>query len=94
MIIKLLQLSKSLSCKKGENLFRFLRSNDIPVASSCKGEGVCGKCVIQVVSGAANLSPATELEKKLQEKYQLREDQRISCQCEVNGDLEVLTSYW
>ena len=96
MIIQLPQLNKSLSCKKGENLFRFLRAHQVPVASSCKGEGVCGKCVVQVVRGRENLSPPSQLENKLYEKYELREDQRISCQSNVVGDgeIEIRTSYW
>jgi ferredoxin, 2Fe-2S len=94
MTIHLPQLNKSLRCKKGENLFRFLRENQIPVASSCTGEGVCGKCVVQVVKGEAHLSPVNELEQKLHEKYQLHKDQRICCQCEVFGDIEIRTTYW
>lgn len=27
------------------NLLDFLRENNIPIASSCRGEGVCKKCV-------------------------------------------------
>jgi Na+-transporting NADH:ubiquinone oxidoreductase subunit NqrF len=30
-----------------ENLLDFLKSKNIPIASSCNGEGVCKKCVIQ-----------------------------------------------
>jgi 2Fe-2S ferredoxin len=94
LTIYLPQLNKSLQCKKGENLFRFLRENQVPVASSCKGAGVCGKCVMQVVKGMENLSPVEALEKTLHEKYELRPDQRISCQTEVHGDIELRTGYW
>lgn len=28
------------------NLMNFLRENNIPIASSCNGEGVCKKCIV------------------------------------------------
>jgi 2Fe-2S ferredoxin len=94
MELKLPQLNKTLSCDKGENLFRALRERGIPLASSCKGDGVCGKCVVSVVEGAAHLTPPTDLERKLMEKYHYAEPQRISCQCDVQGDVELKTTYW
>lgn len=30
-----------------ENLLKWLRKNEITIASSCDGEGVCKKCTIQ-----------------------------------------------
>lgn len=30
-----------------QNLLKWLRSKDITIASSCDGEGICKKCVIQ-----------------------------------------------
>lgn len=30
-----------------ESLLDFLKSKNIPIASSCNGEGVCKKCMIQ-----------------------------------------------
>lgn len=94
MKVTLPQLSKSLNCEKGENLFRTLRAADTAVASSCQGDGICGKCVVKVLKGAENLSPPTELELKLKEKYSYSESQRISCQTEVLGDVEIATTYW
>ena len=94
MKIYLPQLNKSLSSNKEENLYKFLRENKVPVASSCKGEGICGKCVISVTDGMENLSTPSELELKLQEKYRLRKEQRVSCQCQCSGDVELATTYW
>ncbi len=94
MTIKLPQLSKTLSCNKGENLFQVLREQNIAVASSCKGDGVCGKCVVMVHEGEHNLTPSTELEQRLLEKYQYEAPRRISCQCQVLGDVTLTTTYW
>ena len=78
----------------GAELMQSLLAAGLPVASSCAGDGVCGKCRVQVVSGIENLSPAGDLEKGLAQKYQLGSDERIACQTRVNGDVTVTTTYW
>lgn len=66
----------------------------LPVASSCDGEGVCAKCRVQVLEGMANLNPPNEIEEFLKERYEMKSNERISCQCEVCGDVKVHASYW
>jgi len=44
-------------------------------------KGVCGACVAIVVEGAEFLSPKSENE----ENYDLREGDRMMCQCKANG---------
>lgn len=78
----------------GANLMKSLLENGVPVASSCHGDGVCGKCKIQIVSGAENLSPENETEKFLRGKLAIPKDQRISCQTQVLGNISVNTGYW
>jgi ferredoxin, 2Fe-2S len=94
MKIELPQLNKTFDAPQGENVFHFLRAQQVAVASSCKGDGICGKCVVQVPKGLENLSPATDLELKLREKYNLRADQRLTCQSRILGDVELRTTYW
>lgn len=79
---------------KNANLMRTLHDRDIAVASSCRGEGICGNCRLFIVEGQENLSPATESEKFLREKYPIKPNQRISCQVEVLGDVVIDASYW
>lgn len=38
----------------GANLMRTLLANDIPVASSCDGEGICHKCGLVVTSNQSS----------------------------------------
>jgi len=78
----------------GANLMNSLRQNDVPVASSCHGEGVCSKCRIQIIKGNENLSPKTEFEQKLSERNNLKPDERISCQTQVLDDITIATGYW
>ena len=92
MRIDLPQLNKTIDVEKGENLFKALKANGAPIASSCNGDGVCGKCVISVNQG--KIDTPNQLEQTLIEKYKLTGTQRISCQCFVADNLKISTSYW
>jgi ferredoxin, 2Fe-2S len=78
----------------GANLMQSLLAAGVPVASSCYGDGVCGKCRLQVIAGGENLSPEGDLEKILKDRYRLGKEMRISCQTAVNGDVTVDAGYW
>ncbi len=71
-----------------------LLTGGLPVASSCRGDGVCGKCRIEIVDGREALSPETDLEKFLVERHSIPKGSRVSCQTQVLGDLTVNASYW
>ena len=71
-----------------------LLAGGLPVASSCKGDGVCAKCRIQIIEGAQNLSPQNEIEVFLRERHGLSANERISCQTQIFGDITVATAYW
>jgi 2Fe-2S ferredoxin len=71
-----------------------LLQHQVPVASSCGGEGVCAKCQIEVVSGKENLSPVTEIEQLAKNKFGWKSQYRMSCQAYVLGDCTVTTPYW
>ena len=84
----------SLKVISGVNLMKALLESEIPVASSCHGDGVCAKCRLTITAGAKNLSEPNDTENFLKEKFQLKSNQRISCQALVLGDIEVDASYW
>ncbi|MBY0315437.1 MAG: 2Fe-2S iron-sulfur cluster binding domain-containing protein [Bdellovibrionales bacterium] len=94
MKVSLPQLNKTLTCDKGENLFRVLKDNGIPIASSCNGDGICGKCLVSIDSSDADMPPMTELEEKWKAKNHFDKDQRLSCQLPVTTNLIVKTTYW
>lgn len=71
-----------------------LQNAGIPVASSCGGDAVCGKCVLKILSGGENLTSPTEDELFLAEKDGLGPGLRVSCQARVQGDVEIDAPYW
>ncbi len=78
----------------GANLMKSLLGAEVPVASSCNGDGVCAKCRLTITVGEKNLSAPNDTEKFLKEKFQLKAHQRISCQTFVLDDVEVDAGYW
>lgn len=54
---------------------------------NCGGNGLCGTCVVEVFEGESNLNPMTGKElAKLNPDPQKR---RLSCQCQVQGDVTI-----
>lgn len=70
----------------------------LPVASSCGGKGVCGKCRISVSEKTSSrpLDRPTALELRLMQRFGLSAHERISCQVLLRGGemLEVDADYW
>ena len=78
----------------GANLMEALLAREVPVASSCGGQAVCGKCRIQILQGKENLSLVGSDEKTLCGKLSIPSDERLSCQARLKGDVLVDTAYW
>lgn len=80
--------------ESGDLLMPRLLSAGLPVASSCLGDGICGKCRVQVLSGGENLSPVESLEGLTRDRLRIPSGVRLSCQARVTGDIVIDTSYW
>ena len=67
----------------------------LPVASSCRGEGVCTKCRLHVRELEPDATtPVTAFEQGLLDRIGADPDERISCQTHVRGLIEVDANYW
>lgn len=84
----------AITVAEGENLMQALLKAGVPVASSCRGDGVCAKCRIEIVDGKQNLTPETEAEAFLRQRHSIPKTERLSCQAEVRGDVTIDAPYW
>lgn len=75
-------------------LMDLLRKAQFPVASSCKGDGICSKCRINIIYGKENLTPEKDLENRTKVKNQVPISDRLSCQTYLCGDIVIDTLYW
>ena len=96
--VEFLNAGKKVDCGQYANLRKVALLNDVPVYKgldeklNCQGNGLCGTCAVEVVEGTANLSP-----KNRRERYNLKlkgksDNIRLSCQCQVLGDLVCITA--
>lgn len=86
------QLNKTFEPDDSLSLMDNLLKQNIPVASSCGGDGICGKCIVELDTNEA--PPIEELEKKTLEKNQAGKNQRLSCQIKIVTPSQVKTTYW
>ncbi|MGB7133740.1 MAG: ASKHA domain-containing protein [Acidobacteriaceae bacterium] len=63
----------------GVSLFDQAEALGIDVPTSCRKQGKCKECMVEVVEGAEALSPITEAERHLRGRF------RLSCQTTVTG---------
>jgi len=93
-IVTLSPLEKSLEVPHETLLFDAVCRAGLPIASSCSAVAVCGKCIVQVLSGTGNLSEVSEYEKKLLIRDRRKPNERIACMTKVQGDCRITTTYW
>ncbi|WP_373531785.1 2Fe-2S iron-sulfur cluster-binding protein [Vampirovibrio sp.] len=60
----------------------------VSVHDRCGGMGACCNCVVTVKEGSANVCPKTVVEEAV---FYLSQDDRLSCQCRITGDVVVKT---
>lgn len=94
VVVQTSPLNKNIECESGDNLMFELMRNEVPVASSCYGEGICGKCRVTVLEGLENLPPPSAHEDFLKQKLKMSDKERLSCQIQVTAPLKVTTKYW
>lgn len=92
--VSFVKKQETIDCAEGANLMETLVNAGLPVASSCSGQGVCIKCVVNVIEGKENLSPKESLEDDLLDIHDLPGNVRMSCQTRILGDVKVDTDYW
>ncbi len=76
-----------LDCKR--SLLHCLLESGQDWMHACGGKGRCTTCKVQVLEGMASLSVLSPAELKYREKKLLLEDERLSCQVRLSGDITI-----
>ena len=77
--------------------FAALRAGGQPIASSCSGETVCGRCTVQVLAGGGQLPPAAPQEESVLAVMDAEPGERLACRLSpsyVSGEIVLRTNYW
>jgi len=78
----------------GETVLDAARRVGAPLGNSCGAVGICARCRIRVIEGAAQLAPPTAIEARISSQRGFAPDERLACQSVVLGDCTVTTTYW
>ena len=87
------QLQKVIHLDPKKTIMQNLLDHGIPVASSCGGDGICGKCRM-VVYSTGPIEPCSDLEKKTLSRNHAAAGERLSCQLYLEENSMVETTYW
>lgn len=76
----------------GTSLLEAAHRAGLPLASACGGDALCGRCGVNVLSGA--LAPPGAPEARAKRRNRVPAEERLACRVAVSSDLEVTASYW
>lgn len=79
--------SRHVSFVAGPSLRDILDATDMRVRSGCRGNGLCGLCVVRILQGPVNAPTATE--HLMLKAAQLAQGLRLACQVAPQDDLRV-----
>ena len=77
---------KTVEAETGERILQIALDNGIPMEYACGGNGFCTACMCKVKQGMENLSPRNDREENM---GIVDDPDRLSCQTEVLGDVEI-----
>jgi uncharacterized 2Fe-2S/4Fe-4S cluster protein (DUF4445 family) len=80
-------IGRRIETESGETLLLAAQRGGVALAAVCGGGGTCGRCLVQVMSGA--LSPITETERRRISEEQIVAGFRLACEARVEGDVKV-----
>ena len=71
---------------EGQTILQIALDAGIPMEHACGGNGFCTTCMCKVKTGMENLSPRNDREENM---GVMEDPDRLSCQSEVRGDVEI-----
>ena len=77
---------KEVEATEGQSILQIALDNCIPMEHACGGNGFCTTCMCHVKEGIENLSPRNDREENM---GVINDPERLSCQAQVQGDVEV-----
>lgn len=74
-------------CAAGRRFRDVAMEQNLGIPFGCEN-GICSTCLIKIGAGMENLSPRSEQEEATLGARGAGENERLACQCVVNGDVE------
>ena len=80
-------LAITVDCPAGSKLREVAIQNNLGIPFGCEN-GICSTCLIQINTGMENITARTEQEEATLSIRSAAPEQRLACQCQINGDVE------
>ena len=93
-VVQFARLDKSALALPNETILDLARRAGAPLGNSCGGTGICARCRVQIIEGADNVSPPTDIEIRTAERNGLGGGERLACQAVVRGPCTIGARYW
>ena len=79
----------------GGTVYDALKAGGRPIASSCTGDAVCGRCTVRILDGDDLVDPPDDDERAVLERVGADGGVRLACRLRVGEPgLVVGTDYW
>ena len=92
--VRALPSGRLTTVQPGETLLTAIRRIGLPIGSSCDGDGICGKCGVEICDGADAIEPEGDEERQIKEAQRVPTAERLACRARVRGDVSVRARYW
>lgn len=86
--------SRSICVPSGTLLIDAVRSANLPIASACRADGLCGRCGLAILAGAGEIAPETPEESRAKQRNRIDPTLRLACRIRVCADVSVAAPYW
>lgn len=86
-IIEIEPVGRRISVEPGVNLLIAAQHAGVDLAAACSGVGICGTCLVRLISGRLTPPTATEAEELGRER--LEQGYRMACQAEPLSDVQL-----
>lgn len=93
-VISFLPSGRRAQIEAGETLHDAVRRAGLPIASACGADGLCGRCGVRVLEGAAQLPPEDAHETQVKRRNRVDSELRLACRVVPAGDVTLTASYW
>lgn len=79
---------------RGLSVLEAANAGGVDLRSYCGGNCSCGTCRVEIVRGGKNLSPMQGTEEFVLGPEAVRRGDRLACQAQANGEVEVRVPDW
>ena len=87
-------VTREVAVAPGTPLLEAARRAGLPVARACGGEGLCGRCGLQILEGSGGLSPEQEDETRARRRNRVAEGLRLACCARALEPVTATAAYW